>query len=110
MASSLDFTQYVIDQMQGAGEITYKRMFGEYGLYCDGKFFGIIHDDCLYIKVTVGGKCFFETPIMRPPYPGAKDWLFVENVDDWELLTRLVKATCKELPEPKPKALKKKKL
>ena len=38
-----------------------------------------------------------------PPYKGAKNYLLVEDVDDWELLTKLVKVTCEQLPEPKPK-------
>ena len=37
MSSRLDFVQYVADQCSGAGEITFKKMFGEYGIYCDGK-------------------------------------------------------------------------
>ena len=31
MASELNFVQYVAEQMANAGEITYKKMFGEYG-------------------------------------------------------------------------------
>lgn len=108
MASSLDFTQYVIDQIKGVGDITYKRMFGEYGLYCDGKFFGIIHDDCFYVKVTEEGLKLIEKPDLRPPYPGAKNnWMYIENVDAWEMVTRLVKVTVVALPEPKPKSPKK---
>ena len=52
MASNADFVQYVADQCSGAGEITTKKMFGEYGIYCDGKIFGLICDDCFYLKPT----------------------------------------------------------
>lgn len=38
MASSLDFVEYVYSQICSAGNITYKKMFGEYGFYYDGKF------------------------------------------------------------------------
>lgn len=38
-----------------------------------------------------------------PSYKGAKNYLLVEDVDDWELLTKLVKVTCEQLPEPNPK-------
>lgn len=40
MASRIDFVEYVCEQMSGAGIITYKKMFGEYGVYCDGKIIG----------------------------------------------------------------------
>ena len=44
MASNPDFVQYIADQCAGAGEITVKKMFGDYGIYCDGKIFGLICD------------------------------------------------------------------
>jgi len=37
MASNADFVQYIADQCSGAGEIVTKKMFGDYGIYCDGK-------------------------------------------------------------------------
>lgn len=59
MASSLDFVTYVCDQLSGAGNISYKRMFGEYGIYCNGKMFGSICDDQFFVKKTVAGTSFF---------------------------------------------------
>ena len=52
MASNTDFVQYIADQCSGAGEIIAKKMFGDYGIYCDGKIFGLICDDCFYLKPT----------------------------------------------------------
>ena len=58
MASRLEYVQYVAEQLSGAGEITYKKMFGEYGLYCDGKIFANVSDDQLFVKITeVGRAC-----------------------------------------------------
>ena len=37
MASKIEFVEFMADQMREAGAITYKKMFGEYGLYCNGK-------------------------------------------------------------------------
>ena len=37
MASNADFVQYIADQCGGAGEIVTKKMFGDYGIYCNGK-------------------------------------------------------------------------
>lgn len=45
LASNLDFVEYVCDQIGGAGSIAYKKMFGEYGVYCDGKVIGVICDN-----------------------------------------------------------------
>ena len=51
MASHLEFVEYVAGQLSEAGEITYRKMFGEYGMYLDGKIFAVICDDQLFIKV-----------------------------------------------------------
>ena len=40
---------------------------------------------------------------MRPPYPGAKDYFYIADVDDRDYLSMLVRKTCEALPMPKPK-------
>ena len=103
MASRLEYVQYVAEQLSGAGEITWKKMFGEYGLYCDGKLFANVSDDQLFIKITEAGRSLFPGLREAPPYPGAKEYFLIENVDDRDFLTALTLATCQALPEPKTK-------
>ena len=107
MASNADLVQYIADQCSGAGEITVKKMFGDYGIYCDGKIFGLICDDCFYLKPTEGGRALLRQAELRPPYEGAKDYFYIADVDDRDYLSSLVRETCKELPTPKPKKKKK---
>lgn len=101
MASSLDFVQYVADQCAGAGEIITKKMFGDYGIYCNGKIFGLICDDSFYLKPTDAVRPLLRKVDMRPPYEGAKDYFYIEDIDDHDYMKTLVTATCKALPEPK---------
>ena len=103
MASNADFVQYIADQCADAGEIVTRKMFGDYGIYCNGKIFGLISDDRFYLKPTEAGKVLLRKLELRPPYEGAKDYFYIEEVDDHEYLSTLVRATCKALPEPKPK-------
>ncbi len=103
MASSKDFVQYVCDQCAGAGEIVAKKMFGDYGIYCDGKIFGLICDDCLYLKPTEEVRTMLRTVDMRPPYDGARDYFYIADVDDRDYLATLVRETFNALPWPKPK-------
>ena len=103
MASSPDFVQYIADQCAGAGEIVTKKMFGDYGIYCDGKIFGLICDDAFYLKPTDAVRPLLHTVDIRPPYDGAKDYFFIEDIDDRDYLKMLVVETCKVLPPPKPK-------
>ena len=103
MASSPDFAQYVADQCAPAGDITLKKMFGEYGIYCDGKIFGLICDDCFYLKPTDVVRPLLRVLDLRPPYDGAKDHFYIADLDDRDYVAQLVRETCKVLPEPKPK-------
>lgn len=103
MASSADFVQYVADQCSGAGEIMTKKMFGDYGIYCDGKIFGLICDDCFYLKPNEAARALLRTVELRPPYDGAKDYFLIADIDDRDYLTVLVRETCKALPDAKPK-------
>ena len=90
MASNLDFVQYVADQCDGAGEITVKKMFGDYGIYCNGKIFGLICDDCFFLKPTDIVRSLLRIVDMRPPYDGAKDYYYIADVDDRDYLSLLV--------------------
>ena len=101
MASSIDFVLYIADQCSGAGEITVRKMFGEYAIYCDGKIFGLICDNNFYIKPTEAGRSLLDVVESRPPKKGAKDYFYIAEVDDRDSLSALVRETCKALPAPK---------
>ena len=106
MASNTDFVQYIADQCAGAGEIVTKKMFGDYGIYCDGKIFGLICDDCFYLEPTEAVRPLLRVVDMRPPYDGAKDYFYIADVDDRDYLAQIVRETCQALPKPKVKAKK----
>lgn len=103
MASNPDFVQYIVDQCSGAGEITARKMFGDYCVYCNGKVFGLVCDNCFYLKPTEAVRAMLKTEDMRPPYDGAKPHFYIEDIDDHGYMSALVKATCSALPDPKPK-------
>ena len=107
MASQSDFVQYIAEQCSGAGTITVRKMFGDYAVYCNGKIFGLICDDCFFVKPTEAVRPLLRTIDLRPPYDGAKDYFLITDVDDRDYLAALVTATCKALPDPKPKIKKK---
>ena len=103
MASHLDFVNYVSDQLREAGAIRSRKMFGEYGLYCNDIFFGVICDDQLFVNVTPAGEAAFPSMPKAPPYAGAKDYFLVEDVDNAPLLAELVTVTCEALRQMQPK-------
>lgn len=104
MATDLSFVQYLCDQLQMAGPISHRKMFGEYALYCAGKVVALVCDNQLFIKPTPGGRAMLGSPAEAPPYPGAKPhFLIQDEIEDRELMARLLRITTGELPEPKPK-------
>ena len=48
------FKDFVLDQLSGLGEVSAKAMFGGWGLYSEGLFFGIIYRERLYFKTDPG--------------------------------------------------------
>lgn len=103
MASNIDFVEYVCDQIDGAGKITYKKMFGEYGIYCNAKIIGLICDNQFFVKKTNAGVAILGNCEEAAPYTGAKPHLLIESVDDKELMSKFIVATHDEVPAPKSK-------
>ena len=106
MASSKEFVQYVCEQMAPAALVFCKPMFGEYGLFAEGKFFAVICDNQLFFKPTVPVRAAFSLPEC-PPYDGAKPYLLLEALEDAALVSQVVRLTLHALPDRPPKTKKK---
>jgi TfoX/Sxy family transcriptional regulator of competence genes len=104
MSTDLDFVEFVTDQIDNEKEISYRKMFGEYALYCNNKVVGLICDNQLFIKITKAGRAFVGNITEAPAYLGAKPSFLIENeIDNREWMSKLIKLTEHELPKPKPK-------
>ena len=106
MASSRDYLIFVLDQLSGLNGITYRGMMGEFILYYDGRIVGGIYDDRLLVKPVPAALALMPDAPRELPYPGAKEMLLVEDVDDAEFLQELFRAMYDELPPPRPRRLK----
>ena len=108
MASDQDFVDFIVDQLANAGDITSRKMFGEYAIYCDGKVTALVCDNQLFVKPTEAGRSFIGEVVEAPPYPGAKmSFLIEDGFENRDWISELVRITAKALPEPKPKKKKK---
>jgi TfoX/Sxy family transcriptional regulator of competence genes len=104
MSSDENFVQFIVEQMEDAGNITCRKMFGEYALYCNGKVVALICDNNLFVKPTDGGRAFIDDVVEAPAYAGAKlSFLIEDKFEDREWISELIRITEKELPVPKPK-------
>lgn len=102
MTSQQSTVDFILDQISAAGAVSAKKMFGEYGLYCDGKMIASVCDDQLFVKPTPGGRNLLKNVTEASPYPGAKPCFLItaDLLDDREALTELIKVTAQELPLP----------
>ena len=103
MASSKEYLHYILEQLSGLEEITYRAMMGEFILYYRGRIVGGIYDDRVLVKLVKAALSAMPSAVYEPPYDGAKPMLLVEEVDSKEFLTGLFTAMYSELPAPKSK-------
>ena len=103
MASSKEYLHFILEQLSGLEDISYRPMMGEYILYYHGKIVGGIYDDRLLVKKTRSALECMPAAVCDFPHEGAKEMLLVEEVDNKEFLTKLFEAMYDELPSPKPR-------
>ncbi len=103
MASSKDYLDFVLEQLSGLDEISYRAMMGEYVLYYRNKVFGGIYDNRFLVKRTRAAETLMPNAAKELPYEGAKEMIFVDDVDNKEFLQDLVKTMYEDLPAPKKK-------
>ena len=101
MATSKEYKNFILEQLDLLYGITCRAMMGEYLLYYNGVLFGGIYDDRLLVKIVPNNeKYHMEEQI---PYESAKPMYLVEEVDNKELLKEIVNQTCKGLQNQKRK-------
>ncbi len=103
MASTKDYLEYILDQLTGLDDISYRAMMGEYIIYYRGKVVGGIYDDRFLVKPTKTAVTIMPDAEMEIPYKGAKEMLLVDNVENREFLRELLETMYDELPAPKKK-------
>ena len=103
MASSKDYLEYILDQLSGLDDISYRAMMGEYIIYYRGKVVGGIYDDRFLVKPVKSAVAMMPDADMELPYEGAKEMLLVDDVENRKFLGELIEAMYDELPAPKKK-------
>ena len=102
MASNPSTVDYLVDQMADAGAVSARKMFGEYGVYCDGRMVALICNDQLFVKPSKAGRLHVGEVTEAAPYSGAKPCFLIptDRWDDREWLSHLVRLSASELPLP----------
>ena len=95
MATTKDYRDFIIEQLNLLDNITCKSMMGEYLLYYNGILFGGIYDDRLLVKIVDSNKKYNMRESI--PYESAKPMYLVDDVDNQEVLRDIVLDTYKDL-------------
>ncbi len=104
MASSVDFIEYVVDQIHGTGIIRYKKMFGEYMVYVNDKPVLLVCDDTVFVKMLDAVKDKMSTADTGFPYKGAKEH-YILDIEDGDFAKEIVNILepITKIPKPKKK-------
>jgi TfoX/Sxy family transcriptional regulator of competence genes len=100
MATRESTVAFIVEQLSSISGISTRKMFGEYGIWCDGKIVALICDNQLFVKPTAPGRALAADATETPPYPGAKPSMLIdaERWEDADWLANLIRMTADALP------------
>jgi TfoX/Sxy family transcriptional regulator of competence genes len=80
MATQKETIDFILAKLREPARFSARAMFGEYALYADGKVVGLVCDDTLHVKIVPASKELEEICEKGNPYPGAKPYYIIEEV------------------------------
>lgn len=102
MATTVDYIEFVCEQIRGVGEVRYKKMFGEYMVYVNDKPVLLVCDNTVFVKQL---DCIADKMLNAEkgsPYEGAKEH-YILDIDNADLSKEIVMELEKVTPLPKPR-------
>ncbi|KGI25396.1 hypothetical protein BM49_2129 [Streptococcus pneumoniae] len=75
MASSKNYLEFVLEQLSGLDDVTYRSMMGEYILYFRGKIIDGIYDDRFLVNPVQAVLDKIDQSSFEFPYKGAKEMI-----------------------------------
>ncbi len=108
MATTADFIEFVCSQAEGTGVVRSKKMFGEYMVYINDKPVLLICNNTVYVKILPCLDGLMDGAGKGTPYEGAKKEHYILDIDDRELVHRVIAALEPVIPFPKPRKKKNK--
>ena len=97
MASSKAYLEFVLEQLDQVAGLRSRPMMGEYLLYCRDKVVGGVYDDRFLVKITPSALSLLPDAPREEPYPGGKPMLLVTEMENKNLLQKLLEAIADEV-------------
>ena len=102
MATSVEYIEFVCAQVRGAGEVRYKKMFGEYMVYVNDKPVLLVCDNTVFVKKLPEIESLMEDAEMGFPYEGAKEH-YILDIEDIDFYSEVIGILEEITPVPKPR-------
>lgn len=102
MATSREYIDFVLEQLDGIGDISAKKMFGEYMVYHNAKPIFSVCDNTVFVKMLPEVEALLKNADCGFPYEGAKPQ-YILDIEDKKLVTALIPILDAAIPRPKPK-------
>ena len=103
MASSKEYLDFIMEQLDGLEDVRYRAMMGEYIIYCRDRIVGGIYDDRFLVKPVKSALEMMPDAEKVLPYEGAKPMLLVDDIENRSFLQGLVDAVASDCVEAKGK-------
>lgn len=102
MSTSKEYIEFVCEQLNGIDDVTYKKMFGEYLVYIQGKPILLVCDNCVMVKKVSELVELMKDAPDGFPYEGAKAH-YILDIENHELVTNVIEILLAVIPIPKRK-------
>ena len=102
MSTTVDYIEFVCEQIRVVGDIRYRKMFGEYMVYVNDKPVLLVCDNTVFVKMLDEIKDEMMSSESGYPYKGAKEH-YILDIENTELSKRVIQILEIVTPVPKPK-------
>lgn len=102
MATSVEYIEFVCEQINGVGDIRYRKMFGEYMVYANDKPILLVCDNTVYVKCLDCISDKMKNAETGVPYSGSKVH-YILDIENKDLSKEVILDLEKVIPVPKPR-------
>ena len=106
MATTADYIEFVCGQICGAGDIRYRKMFGEYMVYVNDKPVLTVCDNTVFVKIVSELDAVMEGADRGFPYEGAREH-YILDIEDTEKARAVIGILEPITPLPRRRSVKK---
>jgi len=88
MVASDSFAEFLREQLAPLGHISFRRMFGKTGVFCDHLMFAMVTENTLYFRVDDDNRALFKEAKTHPPLNYSKQGVSID-LSFWRAPERL---------------------